>query len=475
MARAASCIFSWDNFCHCCTVWPHWRMVSSGIRGFFMASRRVFSPWRLNSARRSAFCSCSSWLWVRRADCLRAGQVRGGLFDIARVGDDFFLEPGDVLDLGHECLEVLAQHFGVGFRAENADEIRGGAGALAFGKEIAGEALQFHGGISRDMIVRGTPEKSVLRLFLLGGGHFGLDLGGGDIVWSAPSETTSQAKPRSRTPKSSWASARMRTTSVARMAVARGRSGRSGWGGWSVSRWTARRQGEALVRPNWSRQLKTNSPASAASEGSLEKVGPCTCERCRVLSAVLHGGRGQRAADRADETDLAAFKRAKRAALHRLGLVGIAQIIGQMDGGGELLQGRPVAGQDVDLRQGVADFNLQNAVLHLSGNLQADLAGLNVGLASGLPAKPAENAGGFPEGAIVDCAGNREGLAVGDDQFLLEGRPGRQGCSDPRRRLVRGSARRRSNWLEAGRRGGEQTALPEAERLSSRAFWRGGR
>ena len=141
-----------------------------------MASRTVSSPWRPNSAKCCAFCSCSSWLWVRRAELLRARQVLGGFLDIARVGDDFFLKAGNVLNLGHERLQLLAQHFGVGFRAENADDIRGGAGAGAFGKIILRKPLQFHGRVSRDAIEGGTPEKSVLHLLLLGGSHFGLDL-----------------------------------------------------------------------------------------------------------------------------------------------------------------------------------------------------------------------------------------------------------------------------------------------------------
>ena len=96
---------------------------------------------------------------------LRAGQIFGGTLTALGVRHDFFLKPGDVFNLGHERLQILADHFGVGFRAENADEKGSGARAFAFGKIIPRKPLQLHSGVGRNVIERGTPAKNVLRLF----------------------------------------------------------------------------------------------------------------------------------------------------------------------------------------------------------------------------------------------------------------------------------------------------------------------
>ena len=118
-------------------------------------------------------------------------------------------------------------------------------------------------------------------------------------------------------------------------------------------------------------------------------------EFLRLLAAALHGGFGEGTADRSDKTNAAPLQRPKRPVLHGLGLVGIPQIIRQVNGGGKLLQRRPVAGPDGHLRQRVAHLHLQNARLHLSGYLQAHPARLRGGFHFRLPPEPCKNRDGF--------------------------------------------------------------------------------
>ena len=146
----------------------------------------------------------------------------------------------------------------------------------------------------------------------------------------------------------------------------------------------------------------------------------------------------------------------QRSALQHLGLIGILQVVRQLDERGQFSQRRPVNRHDLDLGHGIAHFNAQHAVLDLAGNLQADFAGIHHAFEFGPSRQLAGDTARFPKGAVLDVAGNGKGLAVGNDQFPRQPFQADKGVT----RNVGGGTEPAQEGVPTGLREGEREGQP---------------
>ena len=102
------------------------------------------------------------------------------------------------------------------------------------------------------------------------------------------------------------------------------------------------------------------------------------------------------------------------------GLSGIAEIFREIDVCGGFLNRRAVVRAESDWMLGIAGADGRFGVLDLGWNFEGELAVLRPGADALVVAELELDAGGLPERAIVDLAGEGEFLAVRDDAFLRQ-------------------------------------------------------